>query len=655
MRRSLRYTDAVKLLAGGENQFIELLDDASATMLLGAGVFDLFEAREQALERDQRRPVAVIVTSRTAVAGRATIPADAPIIRLEPFDDDQISTWVRIWNRANSTSLAKRAASPLSTATVLRYRVLAEQPLLLLMLALYDATANALSTIDPDLSQSTVYERLLKEFARRELMKDPDVTDLDRRVEQELLRLSIVAFAMFNRGAQWIDADSLTEDLRALSIWETERRHTGFRSPLGAGQQMIGRFFFIHNVQATRDGDELQTYEFLHATFSEYLTARLVVRLLAELAAQHLASAYSVSQSVNDAMLYALLSFDCLAARAPIMAFISELIAQHDPAIREAMNTVLVKLFHGSLMDRTDRTHSDYVPAVAEVVTRAACWNANLFLLSALAQDCISLRELYPEKGHDAVYQWHRLTNLWRSCVRGEGWNGLADCLAVERTWVGHGKDIVVRVGQPGPHTTKPDMRWSYYMPDSQLRDGERWDSHSHDEMTRRANFLVDRRMDVAMHNMTPLADAFPTLGNTLYKTRDGRLVTAINLLTAALVAPYSRKPADEAITDLFLSMGKMPDKQASEFALYDELAADIIRTALDRQSVSNEAYSQIVVAAAVYHGFPEPLRNHVKDLVEKKLAATTPTPPTPEASPAPAPSPTRSSPETPATPPTAP
>ena len=49
MRRSLRYTDAVKLLAGGENQLVKLLDDASATMLLGAGVFDLFEARQQAL------------------------------------------------------------------------------------------------------------------------------------------------------------------------------------------------------------------------------------------------------------------------------------------------------------------------------------------------------------------------------------------------------------------------------------------------------------------------------------------------------------------------------------------------------------------------------------------------------------------------------
>ena len=156
---------------------------------------------------------------------------------------------------------------------------------------------------------------------------------------------------MFNRGAQWIDADSLTEDLRALSIWEATRNQNTFRSTLSAGQQMVGRFFFIHDVQATRDGGEFQTYEFLHATFSEYLIARLVVRLLAELAAQHMASTYAVSRSINDSMLYALLSFEGLAARTPIVAFTGELIAQQDPAVRSAMAEVVIKLFHGSLMD----------------------------------------------------------------------------------------------------------------------------------------------------------------------------------------------------------------------------------------------------------------------------------------------------------------
>jgi len=348
----------------------------------------------QERERDQGRSIAVIVTSRTAVADRATLPADVPIIRLEPFDGEQIATWIHIWNRTNGASLADRGLKPLSTAAILRYRALAEQPLLLLMLALYDATDNALAAIDPDLDQSAIYERLLKDFALRELMKDPDATSLDDRVEDELLRLSIVAFAMFNRSAQWIDTDSLTEDLRTLNIWETEpKRHT-FRSTLGAGDQIVGRFFFVHNSGAKRDGRELQTYEFLHATFSEYLIARLVSRLLAELAEQHIASRSSVSRSLNDGMLYALLSFDSLALRAPIVEFSGALLARVDPTIREAMREVLITLFHNSLNERTDRVYAGYLPRALDAVQRASRWSANLVTLLAFAPDGISLREL---------------------------------------------------------------------------------------------------------------------------------------------------------------------------------------------------------------------------------------------------------------------
>src|SRR4051794_15498162 len=49
MRRSLRYEDAVKVLAGGESQLVRVLGDASSVMLLGSGLFDLFEGRKEAL------------------------------------------------------------------------------------------------------------------------------------------------------------------------------------------------------------------------------------------------------------------------------------------------------------------------------------------------------------------------------------------------------------------------------------------------------------------------------------------------------------------------------------------------------------------------------------------------------------------------------
>ena len=44
--------------------------------------------------------------------------------------------------------------------------------------------------------------------------------DLERAVEAELLRLSVVAFAMFNRRSQWVPEADLDVDFSALLIEE---------------------------------------------------------------------------------------------------------------------------------------------------------------------------------------------------------------------------------------------------------------------------------------------------------------------------------------------------------------------------------------------------------------------------------------------------
>jgi hypothetical protein len=71
--------------------------------------------RFQEREADQGRPVAVIVTSRTAVAERARIPpSGAMALRLEPFDEQQVGHWLRIWNTANAAYFA--GARPVAVA-----------------------------------------------------------------------------------------------------------------------------------------------------------------------------------------------------------------------------------------------------------------------------------------------------------------------------------------------------------------------------------------------------------------------------------------------------------------------------------------------------------------------------------------------------------
>src|SRR5205814_5059723 len=99
---------------------------------------------------------------------------------------------------------------------------------------------------------------------------------LNTAVEAELLRLSAVAFSMFNRGRQWVTEDELSADLAVLlGTHGGPGLASGFNEPATPAQIVVGHFFFIHQAQALRDNRHLTTCEFLHATFGEYLIARL--------------------------------------------------------------------------------------------------------------------------------------------------------------------------------------------------------------------------------------------------------------------------------------------------------------------------------------------------------------------------------------------
>jgi hypothetical protein len=125
----------------------------------------------QQREAIQGRPVVVLVTTRMSVAHRARPVEGMVTVLLEPFDDDQIARWLTVWNDTNAEQFAARDLRPLPVEVVLEQRDLAAQPLLLLMLALYDAEGNPLQRREGDLDEAELYERLLTAFARREVLK----------------------------------------------------------------------------------------------------------------------------------------------------------------------------------------------------------------------------------------------------------------------------------------------------------------------------------------------------------------------------------------------------------------------------------------------------------------------------------------------------
>ncbi|MBE3011499.1 hypothetical protein IL992_20175 [Microbispora sp. NEAU-D428] len=399
----------------------------------------------QRREAELGRPAVVLVTTRTAVADRMRFPPGCLTIRLEPFEEEQARRWLAVWNAANDEYFTAHGLKPLPPEAALAHGDLASQPLLLLMLALYDADANALQRGETGLSQAELYERLLTRFARREVDKhQPELpeTAAAQAVEMELRALAVAAFAMFNRGRQWVTTDDLDGDLAAL-LPAPAARTTSFQAPLSRADRVIGKFFFVHQASAERDGAKLRTYEFLHATFGEYLVARMTRDVLRGMVARETAAAadpFFAPAQPDDGLLHALLSFSLLTERQPTVAFLRDLLPALD---RQPTIDLLVRLLHGAEA-RADQSYADYRPGRSSFITRYAHYTANLVILASLIADGIAAGELFPG-GEPPADAWWRLATLWHSRLSSEAFTVMSLLFEVERVTRNDVSDLIVR------------------------------------------------------------------------------------------------------------------------------------------------------------------------------------------------------------------
>nr|WP_219472221.1 hypothetical protein [Nonomuraea rhizosphaerae] len=374
----------------------------------------------QRREMDAGRAVAFVVTSRTAVAGRASFPEGTVVARLEPFDDEQIDHWLTVWNHNNAGYFRERGLSPLSPEVARAQGPLAGQPLLLLMLALYDADGNALLSA-AQLRQVELYERLMRRFVERELVKSYLKDQVPALVEREMVQLACVAFSMFNRGRQWTTGEEFDADLRGLRLAGRPEKEPGFATPLTAGELAPGKFFFVHEARANRDGRALRTFEFLHATFGEFLIARLLASLLRDLRVQESAA---VARDVDDGLMRALLSWATLSSRTPVLSFLGEMAEQDGAGWRD----LVIRLFR-RLETREDHAYPGYRPWIAGPQRRYAYYSANLMLMALAGGDVVHASVLMPGY-EDVVTEWRRYALLWRSQCAAEEWRSIVDVVA---------------------------------------------------------------------------------------------------------------------------------------------------------------------------------------------------------------------------------
>ncbi len=232
-----------------------ILDGYDELLQASGKVFSGYVGKVQKFQENEislgRRPVRTIVTSRITLIDKADIPKGATIIRLQAFDKDRRNKWAEIWNEANKQYFDEMKVRPFRVPATKKLIALAEQPLLLLMLAIYDSEANQLRN-SKELDQTILYDRLLRRFIQREQEKDEAFSDTpkDERpkiIEAEMERLGAAALGMFNRRRLHIKIGELNRD---LEFFKLERQLTSSSgSILSHADLLLGSFFFIHETK----------------------------------------------------------------------------------------------------------------------------------------------------------------------------------------------------------------------------------------------------------------------------------------------------------------------------------------------------------------------------------------------------------------------
>ncbi len=297
--------ESIESWAGFSRQFTErplliILDGYDELLQASGKVFADYLQKVQTFqesEKVQGRPVRVIVTSRVALIDKATVPDGATVIRLLEFNEEQRNTWISVWNKANADYFQSSKVEPFKLpeeqGNGKRDKILelAQQPLLLLMLALYDAEENSLRK-HKQLDRTVLYDSLLRRFVWRErrryvknlerLPKKDQKQKMEEEIDKEMKRLGAAAIGMYNRRTLYIHSNDLVRDFRFFEIERKKDNTAGHE--LTDVEGFFGGFFFIHKAKSGGDRNKEDnapgdfTFEFLHNTFGEFLTAYFILQ-----------------------------------------------------------------------------------------------------------------------------------------------------------------------------------------------------------------------------------------------------------------------------------------------------------------------------------------------------------------------------------------
>jgi AAA domain len=393
-------------------------------------------------EKAQDRPVRVIVTSRITLIDSAQLPGDVTVVRLEPFDSERQKKWIEVWNGKNEAFFndPSKKTGPFELPRDSQIRELARQPVLLMMLALYDSEENKLG-LSKQLSRTRLYDNLIRDFVRREKTKDPEFLDLasdaaSEQIDAEVKKLAVAAVGMLNRNAFSLSAPDLDADLKAFNLakapMQDDRRSLGERG-------LFGRFFFVVKSETSARTLSEMSYEFLHATFGEFLAADLLASQITDTCytlalapsadrEDYLRNPHHLQRRWFEGLMKAPLMF-----RPVVVDMFAEWLPQKAGDLRKdkVLRTFdqLVRAHLTMILDgKALPSHFDQLPLVGH----AAIYSLNLVILRAALSN-FSLEDSALSEQTNVARGWDRLTHLWRSWFTFDALSTLSELISARR------------------------------------------------------------------------------------------------------------------------------------------------------------------------------------------------------------------------------
>lgn len=438
----LQIEEGLALILGRPTKWQEFRDASELIpVLLFDGLDELIQASkekqgdyiEQIQAFQQRelqfRGAIAMVTSRTVVADQARVPPDSMVLKLEDFRTIDSEKFIEVWNKHNRVAFSSNSISPFPIQLHSDVAQLAAQPLLLLLLVLLDADSNALQNSVGIYNKATTYGQIIKTFIGREVLKhhpEFNAAQTENVIQDELMKLSYVALGMFNRGLQMIDGQQVESDLRSILNLTNLPSADSYN-------MLLGRFFFIHHAESKSFAGQINSgYEFLHATFGEFLVAHIATVVSDELCISAMRQNESrlPAMEMVDQFAATLFAFQPLSQRSPILDFVSELSIDHAidrNIIAKSLVDAAIRRIDSRLLD-TNFT-SSYSPIPISSVRKLATYTCNLILLACAFIETVPNVTANTDRILVPSETWQMLVFLWKSQLEPSAWAQLVETI----------------------------------------------------------------------------------------------------------------------------------------------------------------------------------------------------------------------------------